>query len=123
MGKTRKKEVTERNYFAKGLAERTGSFRGPHKGPKKRTEKEIIEDFSKNGGKAVEQDGNKLMIEVSSGSFICHKRFLKKFNIEKIVDNFLSRNYVIHIICQRIFRLAQREKFWENKKGYPKIPL
>ena len=43
-------------------------------------EKEIVEDFGKIGGKIIEQDVNKFMIEVKSGNFICHKRFLKKIN-------------------------------------------
>lgn len=41
-------------------------------------ENEIVQEFLKKGGKVTEQDKNRLMIEVSSGSFICHKRFLKK---------------------------------------------
>ena len=46
MAKTRKKEASDqRNYFAKALAEKTGSFRGPHKGAKKKTEKDIIEEI------------------------------------------------------------------------------
>lgn len=40
----------------------------------------VLEEFLKSGGIIVEQDGNKYLIEVESGSFICHKRFLKKIN-------------------------------------------
>jgi len=40
----------------------------------------VLNEFLKSGGIIVEQDGNKYLIEVESGSFICHKRFLKKIN-------------------------------------------
>ncbi len=43
-------------------------------------EKEIVEQFLKYGGTIVEQEGNKFLIEVDAGSFVCHKRFLKKPN-------------------------------------------
>lgn len=41
-------------------------------------EKDIMEQFLSKGGTISEQDGNKFLIEVDSGSFVCHKRFLKK---------------------------------------------
>ena len=43
-------------------------------------ESEIVKEFLENGGKITEQEGNKFMIEVTSGSFICHRRFLKKIS-------------------------------------------
>ena len=41
-------------------------------------EKEIVEQFLKSGGTISEQDGNRFLVEVEAGSFVCHRRFLKK---------------------------------------------
>lgn len=41
-------------------------------------ETEIIGEFEKNGGVVIEQDGNKMLVDVSCGTFVCHKRFLRK---------------------------------------------
>lgn len=43
-------------------------------------DEDVIKEFLESGGKITEQDGNKFMIEVSCGSFICHRRFLKKIS-------------------------------------------
>ena len=43
-------------------------------------ELEVVKEFIKNGGVVSEQEGNKFLIDVESGSFVCHKRFIKKIN-------------------------------------------
>lgn len=43
-------------------------------------ESEILKQFLESGGKVLERDGNRLMVDVDAGSFVCHKRFLKKTN-------------------------------------------
>lgn len=39
---------------------------------------ELAEDFKKNGGVISEVDGNRLMVEVESGTFIIHRMYVKK---------------------------------------------
>lgn len=41
---------------------------------------EILRQFLKVGGTVLERDGNKFLVDVDAGSFVCHKRFLKKTN-------------------------------------------
>lgn len=41
-------------------------------------EGEIVKQFLESGGTISEQDGNRFMIEVEGGSFVCHRRFLKR---------------------------------------------
>lgn len=38
----------------------------------------VAKDFKKNGGVIVEVDGNDVVVEVKSGSFIIHKMHVKK---------------------------------------------
>lgn len=40
-------------------------------------ESEILKQFFESGGTVLERDGNKLLVDVDAGSFVCHKRFLK----------------------------------------------
>ena len=43
-------------------------------------EYDVVKQFLEFGGIVTEQDGNKFLIEVDAGSFVCHKRFLKRVN-------------------------------------------
>lgn len=38
----------------------------------------VAKEFKNNGGKITEADGNDVLIEVSSGSFIVHRMYIKK---------------------------------------------
>ena len=65
------------NYAGRVLAaKRTEAFTN---GVQRLVEQQlIVEDFKKNGGVISEVDGQKLMIEVDSGTFVIHRMYVKR---------------------------------------------